>query len=150
VEVLNEHEGKAIIWATYDYEIKRIAMALLAEYGEGSVATFWVGNAKTRHEHEARFLNDPACRFMVSTQMSGGRGNTWNVATLAVYAANNHNLEHRYQSEDRCHRIGQDNKVTYVDLMTPDTVEEKIVQALRRKIDLSTAITGETYREWLI
>jgi SNF2 family DNA or RNA helicase len=149
-ELLDEHEGKAIIWVTYDFELRRIVNALVKEYGPETVAAYWGGNQKTRHEHEVRFLSDPQCRFMVSTQMSGGRGNTWNVATLAIYAANNHNLEHRYQSEDRCHRIGQNNKVTYIDLFVPDTVEEKIIYALRKKIDLNTMITGENYREWLV
>lgn len=150
INILDEHDGKAIIWVTYDFELRRIAAELIQEYGKEAVAMFWGGNASTRHTDESRFLSDPECRFMVSTPMSGGRGNTWNVATLAVYAANNHNLEHRYQSEDRCHRIGQANKVTYIDLMVRDTVEEKIIQSLRRKIDLSTMITGENYREWLI
>jgi len=150
IEVLNEHSGKAIIWVCYDYEVRRIAEAIGKEFGHESVARFWGGNAKTRNEDESRFLSKPECRFMVSTQMSGGRGNTWNVATLAVYAANNHDLEHRYQSEDRCHRIGQTNKVTYIDLIARDTVEEKIVWALRKKIDLATAITGENFRQWLV
>jgi Mesyanzhinovviridae DNA helicase len=150
IDILNEHEGKAIIWVKYDFELRRIARALLTEYGKDSVATFWGGNLKSRHLDETKFLTDPKCRFMVSTPMTGGKGNTWNVATLAIYAANSHDLEHRYQSEDRCHRIGQENKVTYIDLMVPNTVEEKIIHALRKKIDLATTITGEGWREWLI
>jgi len=150
IEILNEHDGKAIIWVCYDYEIRRIAEAIRKEFGHDSVAMFWGGNAKTRDEEEAKFLSKPECRFIVSTQMSGGRGNTWNAASLAIYAANNHDLEHRYQSEDRCHRIGQVNKVTYIDLIVRGTVEEKIVWALRKKIDLATAITGENFRQWLV
>lgn len=150
IEILNEHDGKAIIWAYYDYEIRRIADAIRKEFGHESIAMFWGGNAKIRADEETKFLSKPECRFMVSTQMSGGRGNTWNVATLAIYAANNYDLEHRYQSEDRCHRIGQTNKVTYIDLIVRGTVEEKIVWALRKKIDLATAITGENFRQWLV
>jgi SNF2 family DNA or RNA helicase len=149
-EILDEHEGKAIIWVTYDYELRRIVNQLAEYYGEHMVAAFWGGNPNTRDEHEVRFLTDPNCRFMVSTPMSGGRGNTWTVADLAIYAANNHNLEHRFQSEDRCHRYGQENKVTYIDIMVPATVEEKIIKCLRKKIDLNTLITGENYREWLV
>jgi Mesyanzhinovviridae DNA helicase len=150
VELLNEHDGKAIIWDVYDYEIRRIKGELIAEFGSNSVASFWGGNAHVRDKEESKWLSDPECRFMVSTQMSGGRGNTWNPATLVIYAANNHDLEHRYQSEDRCHRLGQTNRVTYVDLICRETVEEKIITALRKKIDLATIITGENFREWLI
>jgi SNF2 family DNA or RNA helicase len=150
IELLNEHDGKAIIWSVYDPEIRRIAAALATEFGQESVASFWGGNPRVRDQEESRWLSSPECRFMVSTQMSGGKGNTWNPATLVIYAANNHDLEHRYQSEDRCHRIGQTNKVTYVDLIVRDTVEEKIIHALRKKIDLATIITGENFKEWLI
>ena len=87
---------------------------------------------------------------MVSTQAAGGKGNTWTVADLTVYCSNSYDLEHRLQSEDRNHRKGQKKSVTYIDLICRGTVEERIIKALRQKIDLSTAITGENYREWLI
>jgi len=150
LDILEEHEGKAIIWTTYTRELEKIAAALKQEYSPQSCVTFWGGNRNVRGEEEKRFLNDPQCRFMVATQSAGGRGNTWVNADLAIYAANSYNLEMRMQSEDRCHRKGQKNSVTYVDIIAENTVETKIVQALRNKIDLATAITGENYMEWLI
>lgn len=95
-------------------------------------------------------MKDPACRYMLATQGAGGIGNNWTVANLVVYYANNYDLEMRSQSEDRCHRKGQINRVTYVDLVCPGTVDEKIIDALRRKIDMTTMISGEMYREWLV
>jgi SNF2 family DNA or RNA helicase len=150
LEVLGEHRGKAIIWCTYHQELRKIVAALEKEFGLGSTAQFHGGNMRTRGEDEQRFLGDPDCKFMVATQSAGGRGNTWVNADLAIYAANSYNLEMRQQSEDRNHRKGQKNSVTYVDLIARGTVEEKIVRALRQKIDIATAITGENYREWLI
>jgi len=67
-----------------------------------------------------------------------------------IYYSNSFDLEVRLQSEDRAHRIGQTRKVTYVDLMSPGTVDEKIVKALRDKIDLSNAVMGEEMKNWLI
>ena len=58
-------------------------------------------------------------------------------------------MELRLQSEDRAHRIGQTNKVTYIDLISPDTVDQKIVKALRDKISVADAILGEDSRAWL-
>jgi hypothetical protein len=150
LEVLDEHRGKVIIWCTYHQELRKIVAALEKEYGPGSTAQFHGGNMRTRGEDEQRFLGDPDCKFMVATQSAGGRGNTWVNADLSIYAANGYNLEMRQQSEDRNHRKGQKKPVTYVDLIARGTVEEKIVRALRQKIDLATAITGENYREWLI
>jgi SNF2 family DNA or RNA helicase len=54
------------------------------------------------------------------------------------------------QSEDRAHRIGQTNKVTYIDLISEGTVDEKIVQSLRSKIDIASAVMGEDVKQWLI
>jgi len=54
------------------------------------------------------------------------------------------------QSEDRAHRIGQTNKVTYVDLMVPGTIDEKIVKSLRAKINVADQILGESARDWLL
>ena len=152
VELLEDHSGAAIIWSSYRREIDKIVARLRGAFGPRSVAEFHGGNRGTRPEEERRFLGDDSeCRFMVSTPAAGGRGNTWVRPSLAVYCSNSFDLEHRLQSEDRNHRWGQTaDRVTYVDLMARGTVEEKIVRALRRKIDLATAITGENYREWLV
>ena len=38
----------------------------------------------------------------------------------------------------------------YVDLISPDTVDEKIVKALRGKIDIANQVLGEELKQWLI
>ncbi len=150
LEVLEEHVGKAIIWCPWHPPLQRIVKRLTEEYGPKSVAQFHGKNVGARNEEEHRFLNDPDCRFMVATQGAGMRGNTWTVADLTVYYANNYDLEQRDQSEDRNHRIGQTNRVTYVDLIAQGTRENKVIQNLRDKIDLATAINNEGYREWVV
>jgi SNF2 family DNA or RNA helicase len=70
-------------------------------------------------------------------------------ANTVIYYSNSYDLEIRLQSEDRAHRIGQTNKVTYVDLVAPGTVDEKILEALRNKIDLAGKVLKEEAREWL-
>lgn len=150
LEILGAHAGKAIIWTPYDYNIREISEALTREYGPGSVARFWGGNVKTREDEETRWRRDPACRWQVATQSAGGAGRTWIEATLVVYYGSTHNLEHRMNSEDRAHRAGQRNVVTYVDMIARGTVEEKIIAALRRKLNLATVIQGDDYRKWLV
>ena len=150
MEVLDEAQGKVIIWARFREDIRRIVEAISKEYGEGSVAQYHGGNVNTRQEDAARFISDPACRFMVSNQQAGGYGNTWIVATTVVYYSNDFDLEKRLQSEDRAHRGGQTEKVTYVDLIARGTIDEHIVKALRSKINIAQTITGDAAREWLV
>jgi SNF2 family DNA or RNA helicase len=71
------------------------------------------------------------------------------VVNTVIYYSNGYDLEKRMQSEDRAHRIGQKKTVTYVDLIADDTVDEKIVKALRRKINIASEVMGEELRAWI-
>lgn len=150
IEMLNEYDGKAIIWASYDVNVNSIHQALEEEFGEGSCARFWGGNRSTREDEEARFLTDPDCRFIVATAAAGGRGRTWVNANLVVYYSNTYDLEHRSQSEERAQGVGKLDPVTYVDLISPGTVDEKFISALKSKINLAAAINGENWTKWLV
>ena len=74
---------------------------------------------------------------------------TLTAANTVIYFSNSYDLELRLQSEDRAHRIGQKNNVTYIDLISPKTIDEKIVDALRNKIRIADTVLGEDAREWL-
>jgi SNF2-related domain/Helicase conserved C-terminal domain len=148
-DVLANHEGKAVIWVPFVREFDKVVARLRADYGAGAVAKYCGANAATRREEEAEFSTNSDCRFMVSTS-AGVRGNNWQCADLVVYYANWWDLEMRAQSEDRTHRRGQGRAVTYVDLAARGTVDEKIIWALRNKIDLAAAVMGDKWREWLV
>ena len=92
---------------------------------------------------------DSKLRFFVGNPATAGYGLTLTEADLVVYYANDFNLETRIQSEDRAHRIGQKNNVTYIDLITEGSIDEKIVKSLRDKIDIGAQVLGEQAREWL-
>ena len=150
LDLLAEFDGKAIIWCSYDLDVQKVSHTLMKEYGIPSTSRFWGGNTRSREEEEQRFLNDPECRWMVATAAAGGRGRTWTVASLVVYYSNTNDLEHRSQSEERAQAVDKKESVEYVDLIAPGTVDEKIIMALRKKINLSSAITGDNYKEWLV
>ena len=77
MDLLDEYDGKAVIWCAYDVRPDQVVEQPKRKFGEGSVARFWGGNANTREEEEPRFKTNPACRFMVATAAAGGRGRTW-------------------------------------------------------------------------
>jgi SNF2-related domain len=150
IELLSDYDGKAVIWCSYDADVRKVAEALTTEFGAGSVARFWGGNTNTREEEEVTFKTNATTRFMVATPDAGGRARTWDVADLVVYYSSRNNLDHRAQSEERPKNEGKMRPIAYVDMRVPGTVEDKIVGALREKIDLATAITGENWKSWLI
>ena len=150
LSVLEDIEGKAIIWAHYQYDIKNIIKEIEAVYGPGSVVDYYGLTPKDeRQDNIKRFQDDPKCRFFVGTPATGGYGMTLTAANTVIYYSNGYDLEKRLQSEDRAHRIGQKKPVTYVDINAEDTVDEKIVKALRKKIDIASEVLGEELRSWI-
>jgi SNF2 family DNA or RNA helicase len=89
-------------------------------------------------------------RFFVGQPRTGGYGITLTEANTVIYFSNSYDLEIRLQSEDRAHRIGQKDNVTYVDLVSPGTIDEKILTALRDKINIAGDVLGESAKNWLI
>lgn len=151
MKVIDEHGGKAIIWSGFRYSIKEIIQALREEYGFSSTVHYY-GDTKDadRAIAKKRFQEDNSCRFFVANQQSAGKGITLTKASLNVYYSNTQDLEDRLQSEDRAHRSGLKHSVAYVDLTAEGTMETKLIQSLRKKLDLATVITGDSYRNWII
>jgi len=150
MDVLEEIEGKAIIWAHYQYDIKKIIKSIEKVHGPGSVVDYYGLTAQEhRQPNIKKFQEDDKCRFIVGTPQTGGYGITLTQANTVVYYSNGYDLEKRLQSEDRAHRIGQKKSVTYVDIMAEATVDEKIVKALRKKINIASEVLGEDLRDWI-
>jgi SNF2 family DNA or RNA helicase len=148
---IEESDGKIIIWANFRHDIEAIKLALQKEYGMSSVATYFGDTtAEERSDIVDRF-QDPnsELRFFVGQPRTGGYGLTLTEAHTMIYYSNNYDLEIRLQSEARIDRYGQKNKMTYIDLASPDTVDEKIVEALQKKMDIANLILGEHAREWI-
>jgi len=151
MSVLEETEGKAIIWANYIYDIEHIVKTIKQEYGEDSVVQYYGAIDSEKRQKNIVQFQDPnsPVRFFVGNPQTGGYGITLTAANTVIYYSNGYDLEKRLQSEDRAHRIGQKKSVTYIDLIAEGTVDEKIVKALRKKIDIASEILGEELKEWI-
>lgn len=152
MEILEEVQGKAIIWATWTHDIQAIAAALRDRFGEESVATYY---GETPQEDRQEIVNrfqqeDSDLRFFVGQPKTGGYGITLTAADTMVYYSNSYDLEVRLQSEDRAHRIGQTKSVTYIDLVSPNTSDQKILEALRSKINIASTVLNEDFGDWLL
>ncbi len=151
IELLEEVEGKVIIWANYVYDIKQIVAAITKKYGEHSIVQYYGAIPADVRQKNIEKFQDPksTVRFFIGNPQTGGYGITLTEANNVVYYSNGYDLEKRLQSEDRAHRIGQKKAVTYVDLIAPKTVDEKIRKALRKKINIATEVMGEELRNWI-
>jgi SNF2 family DNA or RNA helicase len=151
MDVLSEMEGKAVIWAHYRYDIEVIVEAIKKEYGDKSVVTYY-GDTSTEDRQKAiKLIQDPnsSVRFIVGTPQTGGYGITLTGASTMIYYSNGYDLEKRQQSEARIDRIGQTKNMTYIDIIAEGTVDEKIVKALRTKVNIATEVLGEELKDWI-
>ena len=151
LDVLEDTRGKVIIWATFTNSIRNIRDAIAEARGPRSVATYYGETPQDERQKIVNQFQDPddELRFFVGQPRTGGYGITLTEATTVVYFSNSYDLEIRLQSEDRAHRIGQKKPVTYIDIVSPNTVDEKILQALEEKNILAGQVLGEEVKGWL-
>ena len=150
MNVLDEVEGKAVIWAHWRHDIATIVREIEKEY-PGSVMTYYGDTTPEDRQKAIREMQNPESkiRFLVGTPQTGGYGITLTGASTMIYYSNGYDLEKRQQSEARIDRIGQKKPMTYIDILAEDTVDEKIVKALRKKVNIATQVMGEELKEWI-
>ena len=151
MDILEEVEGKAVIWAHYRHEIEKIVEAISKKYGEKTIVTYY-GDTSTDDRQKAidkiQDKNSPV-RFIIGTTQTGGYGITLTGASTMIYYSNGYDLEKRQQSEARIDRIGQEKPMTYIDIIAEDTIDTKIVKSLRNKVNIATEIMGEELKAWI-
>ena len=96
-------------------------------------------------------MQDPESpvKFLVGTPQTGGYGITLTGASTMIYYSNGYDLEKRMQSEARIDRIGQESPMTYIDIIAENTVDEKIVKALRKKVNIASQVMNEELKDWI-
>lgn len=149
LDLLEETSDKAVIFAVFQTDIQQLEKAIAEKFGEGSVASYY---GKTPQDERQRIIDrfqDPESelRYFISNPQTGGRGITLTEAGTMIFYSNSYDLELRVQAEDRIHRIGQDKSCTYIDLVSENTVDEKILQNLLSKVKISNEVLGEI-RNW--
>lgn len=132
-----------IIWAQFRGEIDQITEALREE---GYVAESYYGGSKD--DVIDRFKSKET-RFLVANPLKGGEGLNLQVSTLHYFYSNSFKADSRLQAEDRSHRIGQTNKVTYKDLICKGTVDEHVHEVLKRKGDLIDYFRTSSLKEFM-
>ena len=150
MDLLEEVEGKAIIWAHWRHDIATIVREIEKEY-PGSVMTYYGDTTVEDRQKAITEIQNPESkiRFLVRTPQTAGYGITLTGASTMIYYSNGYDLEKRQQSEARIDRIGQKKPMTYIDILAEDTIDEKIVKSLRKKVNIATEIMGEELKAWI-
>ena len=125
IDILDEVENKAVIWAHYRHDINAIVKAVEKHFGKESYVTYYGDTTNEERQNAIKQIQDPnsPVRFIIGTPQTGGYGITLTGANVMVYYANGYDYEKRIQSEARINRAGQTRKMTYIDIIAEDTVD---------------------------
>jgi len=151
MNVLEEVEGKVVIWAHWQRDVHRIIREVSKKFGENSFVDYYGLTPMGERQKNINKFQDPnsPVRFFIGTTQTGGYGITLTAASTMVYYSNGYDLEKRQQSEARIDRIGQNFPMTYIDIYCEDTVDARIVKALRKKVNIASQIMGEELKDWI-
>jgi SNF2 family DNA or RNA helicase len=151
MNVLDEVEGKVVIWAHFQRDVNRIIEAISKKYGDDSFVDYYGLTPQEDRQKNIKKFQDPRSpvRFFIGTTQTGGYGITLTAASTMIYYSNGYDLEKRQQSEARIDRIGQEKPMTYIDIICEDTVDDRIVKALKKKVDIASQIMGEELKDWI-
>lgn len=138
-DILSVPERKIILWSNYVRTIEA-----LLERMPDSVAIYGGTPSDERQDNARRFQTDPNTRLLIANPAAAATGFTLTAASYTIYESLSWRYDHYAQSQDRNHRIGQTQPVTYLRLIAADTIEEAIISALERKSDLARSLLGDT------
>jgi SNF2 family DNA or RNA helicase len=139
-ELIGINKQKVILWSYYVATIEK----LMARYSQYGAAALYGGTpSDERNSIAAQFQEDPELKLLLANPAAAGTGFTLTAASYTIYETLSWRYDYYAQSQDRNHRIGQKNAVTYIRLIAEGTVEQAIAEALARKAQMAGAIVGD-------
>lgn len=142
-------DEKRVVWCNFLTPIEHI-VSLCESMKLKCVVYSGKQSREDKRSAKEAFIDDPEVKVFIGTQAAGGTGlDGLQIAKYAIYYSKNYNLEQDLQSQARTYRGGSNvhSVVTRIDIVTRNTVEEKINEALARKLklaDLLTSIKGDS------
>lgn len=139
-ELVEQNGRKVLIWSYYVRTIE----ALVHRYARyGALALYGNVPVEDRQTVANRFQDDPESMVLIANPAAAATGFTLTAATYSIYETLNWRYDLYAQSQDRNHRIGQSQPVTYIRMIAEDTIDEVIVAALERKAAMAGNIIGD-------
>jgi len=151
--IVLENQRKLVVFTRFNHELRRIE-ALLTKMGLSFATISGSVDDDTRDRARMEFQERTDPRVLLVNVQTGGLGITLTAAREAVFFNIPQGLDHYIQAQDRIHRIGQEHKVTYYNLIGRGTIDEETLKALETKKDIADVILGDPskllYKEYLI
>jgi SNF2 family DNA or RNA helicase len=142
-ELLEENAGrsKILIWAVWKVNYGQIA-ELCKSLHLGFVEIHGETPATERFRSIERFNTDPSVRVLIGHPQSAGIGANLTASDLSIFYSRTFRLEDSLQAEARNYRGGSEihEKITRIDLLAEDTIDELVVERLALKQEISDTV----------
>lgn len=143
IDTATAENRKLVVMARFKAELDDIqAMLEKKKIGYAVVR----GGVKERDEEVRRFQQDDDCHVFVGQIAAAGLGITLTAASTMVFYSLDYSMSNFDQAKARIHRVGQHENCHYIYLIARNTVDSKILHALRGKIDLAKTLVDD-YRK---
>lgn len=94
-------------------------------------------------KNKEKFQTDPNCKVMLATTQKAGTGLTLTAASYAIFIDTPWTAAEFEQAQDRIHRIGATKNVTIYELITKDTIDERVHEIVKDKEAISDFIIDD-------
>jgi TATA-binding protein-associated factor len=128
---------KEMLDMVQDTVLKKLLPSVTFSRLDGSV------EASKRQDIVNRFNSDPSIDCLLLTTSVGGLGLNLTGADTVIFVEHDWNPQKDLQAMDRAHRIGQKKVVNVYRLITRGTLEEKILNLQRFKIDVASTVVNQ-------
>lgn len=143
-DTLEDIPGQVLIWSRFTQDINLICDKL-----KGQAVRYDGSVSDSERQLALQKFHDGEATYFVANPAAAGEGLTLTEAKTVIYYNNSFKLAERQQSEDRAHRIGQTDSVTYIDIVCSGTIDEHVAECLVTKADIACQLTGDKIKKWL-
>lgn len=131
---------KLVVMARFIPEIEAIKKLLVDKGLHFSIIT---GEIKNRANEIAKFQNDTDVLVFVGQIATAGLGITLTAASTMVFYSLDYSMSNFEQAKARIYRTGQRENCTYIYLIASNTVDKKIMRALKNKVNLAKSLIDD-------
>lgn len=137
---------KTIIFCKYTKEVNDICQVINKIYGQDSAVQF-TGQIpmKKRLKNLEKFREGSL--YLVANKNCAGYGLNLQFCNNIIYYTNDWDWGTRAQSEDRVHRIGQEENVNIIDICANNPLDRRILRCLYRKENLAAVMKEELEKQ---
>lgn len=136
-------DKKVVVFCRFVKDIERIEKVIQEKFNLEPLILSGSVPMSERDGLVQRFQNDKSEKIFIAQIQAGSLGIDLTAASVAIFYSLDYGYANYVQAQDRLHRIGQTNKVTYYHLVVPRTIDSLTLSILKEKGDLAHAIVHD-------